>query len=180
MTPIAKPLISFVLLLFVAASARASDYGSAKGAVGFSGGGVIGTGLTYRLYLSRSFLQGTFFGRVTRQDDITDLMAGVSYGHVLSEITLVKVLPPTALVFVGGVDGRYSEFPHTEGVTSEDPGFEKSMRAGAGIALEIGNTFSPGLLVSVGTTYALAMEQLNGSWEWSLGPQMNLGLLYNW
>lgn len=169
-----------LLLLAACAQAQERDFGGATHAVGFSGGGVIGTGLTYRVYMSRSYLQGTFFGRVTHQDDIKDLMGGVSYGRVLSEITLVKALPPTALVFVSGVDGRYSEFEYADGVTNEDPGFEKSMRAGAGIALEIGNTFSPGLLFSIGTAYAFAMEQSGDNWKWNLGPQMNFGILYNW
>lgn len=171
-----------VMLLFVSASACAQDneFHHAQHAIGFSGGGVIGTGISYRTYLSRSYFQGAFFSRVNSLDNLADLMIGASYGRVLSEISIVKALPPTALIFVSGIDGRYSKNQFVDRVVSEETYTEKSFRTGAGVALDIGNPFTPGLLFSIGTTYALSMERVNGGWDWNIGPQVNIGLFYNW
>lgn len=143
----------------------------------------MGPGLTYRIYSSRSFFQGTFFARMTSRDDISDFMMGASYGRVLSDISIAKALPPTALVFVASINGLYSKDQYLARVSSEENGEngnEKSVHSGVGIALEIGNTFSPGLLFSLGTTYTLSMDRLDSHWEWNLGPQANVGMLYNW
>lgn len=176
---------AYVLLVFlflpIANPAYAQESsGSVKQAVGFSGGSAIGPGLTYRRYFSRSFIQGAFFTRVRSRGDVTDFLLGASYGRVLSEITIVKAMPPTALVLVAGINGVYSKDTYVSRVNSEENTDEKSLHTGVGIALEIGNTFSPGLLFSLGTTYTLSMDRQAGSWEWSLGPQVIAGLLYNW
>ena len=125
-------------------------------------------------------MQGAFFARANSRDDIDNLLVGISYGHILSEISIVKALPPTALVFITGIEGQYLKEQFVEGVIGDEYRNEKALRTGAGIALEIGNTFSPGLLFSIGTTYVLAMEQINGNWDWNLGPKLNVAMLYNW
>lgn len=175
-------LISFIFLLFLAESTHAqeSGFGGARHALGFSFGSTAGPGLTYRLYSSRSFFQGTFFARFTSREEIADFNVGASYGHILSKISIVKALPPTALVFVAGVNGVYSKDQYLDSVNSEEIGDENSVHTGVGIALEIGNTFSPGLLFSLGTTYTFSMDRLDSDWEWNLGPQINIGMLYNW
>lgn len=169
-----------LLLLLVPVQASGNDFGSARHALGFSGGSAMGPGLTYRYYSSRAFFQGAFFTRITSQDDMTDFMLSASYGRIISEISIVKALPPTALVFIASIDGRYSKDQYINSVNVGETDDEKSVHTGAGIALEIGNTFSPGLLFSLGTTYTLSIERQNGNWEWNLGPQVNVGLLYNW
>lgn len=174
--------ISFIFLLFMVESinARENGIGSANHAIGFSGGSAIGPGITYRIYSSRVFFQGTFFTRINSRGNVTDLNMGASYGRVLSEITIVKALPPTALVFVAGINGVYSKEQFSGSVSIANADDEKSVHTGAGIALEIGNTFSPGILFSLGTTYMLSMDRVDIGWEWNLGPQINVGLLYNW
>jgi len=173
------PLFIFLFLL-EPAQAKESGFGKARHAVGFSIGSTMGPGLTYRFYSSRSFYQGAFFARVTSRDDISDLMMSASYGRVLSNLSVVKALPPTALVFVTGIEGLYSKDQFSNRANNGDTGNEKSVHTGLGIALEIGNTFTPGLLFSLGTSYMLSVDRLNSSWEWNLGPQVNVGLLYNW
>ena len=175
-------LLSLTLFLLLAGSAQASEsrFSSAKHAVGFSVGSSMGPGLTYRIYSPSSFVQGVFFSRANSRDDITDFMLGASYGRIISEISIAQALPPTALVFVASFDGRYSKDQFDYSVNGDESGDEKAMHAGGGIALEIGNVFSPGLLFSLGTTYVLGIEQQSDNREWNLGPQINMGLLYNW
>lgn len=86
----------------------------------------------------------------------------------------------TTLILVTGIEGLYSKDQFIDGVNTEGSDNEKSVHTGAGIALEMGNTFSPGLLFSLGTSYMLSMEKVGGAWEWNLGPQVNSGLMYNW
>lgn len=182
MNKITLQLVHLIFLLLLVESSQASDneFGSAKQAVGFTVGSTVGPGLTYRIYFSHSFYQGAFFARANNQDDITDFTISASHGRVLSEISIVKALPPTALVFVTAIEGRYSNNRLIEGLNNDEPLNEKSVHTGMGIALEIGNTFSPGLLFSLGTTYALSVKKQYTDWQWSLGPQINAGLLYNW
>ena len=172
--------LALALLLAEAVKAQENPFGSAKHAVGFSAGGAMGAGLTYRVYSSGSFIQGSFFARANRREDINNFMIGASYGRKLSEISIVKALPPTALVFVAGLDGVYVKNQYDEDIVEQDSGNEKALHTGAGIALEIGNTFSPGLLFSIGTSYVLAIEQNDGKREWNLGPQVTVRMLYNW
>ena len=171
-----------MLLLFLADYTYAKDsrLGSARHALGFTGGSATGPGLTYRMYSFQSYYQGSFFARFNSRDDISDFIVGASYGRVLSEISIVKALPPTALVFVSSINGVYSKDQYLDSVSDGETGDEKSIHTGVGIALEMGNTFSPGLLFSLGTTYTLSFDRQDNNWEWNLGPQVNVGMLYNW
>lgn len=178
----ARFILSSIFFLLFAHHANAQDnaLGSAKHAVGFTGGGAVGSGISYRMYRERSFYQASFFIRANRREDLNNFVVGGSYGHILSEISIVKALPPTALVFVAGVQGLYSKAYPENDVSNQTLEVNKSFQTGAGIALEIGNTFSPGLLFTLGTTYVLSLENNDGESEWNLGPQLNIGMLYNW
>ncbi len=182
MNKIISQLIHLIFLLFLAESVLAQEntFGSARHAVGFAAGSTVGPGLIYRIYSPKSFYQGALFIRANSQDDISDFMISASHGRVLSEITVVKALPPTALVFTTVIEGRYSKSRLIEVGSNEQIHLEKSVHTGVGIALEIGNTFSPGLVFSIGTSYSLSVKKMNTDWEWSLGAQINIGLLYNW
>ena len=176
-------LSTIVILSFLCAGYAQADQsvlGSARHAVGFRAGSASGPGLTYRLYTPRSYYQGSFFARANRRNKLSDLILGVSWGHILSELSIVKALPPTALVFVTGIDGRFSNNEPVENSSTGQTIDEAAVNTGLGIALEIGNTFSPGLQFSVGTTYTLSIEKQTADWQWSLGPQVAFGLLYNW
>ena len=176
-----KLLVIFLLPLYLPLAAQAQDgeFASARHAVGF-GGGASGPGLIYRAYLPRSFIQGAFFARANRSDKLADLMLGATYGRILSELPVSKALPPTALVFVTELDARYSKGQFTDSIAAEVIDTQKSAHAGVGIALEFGNTFSPGMLVSFGITYALSVDERDSTLEWNLGPVVNVGLLFNW
>ncbi|MDH5546386.1 MAG: hypothetical protein OEZ43_12395 [Gammaproteobacteria bacterium] len=169
-----SPLIIASLLLLVSnVYAEDNSFGSAKHAFGVSAGTASGGGLTFRQYLSNGFLQGRFFSVANGYDKLTNLLLGASYGHVLSEISMVKALPPTALVLTIGADGHYTQ----DDIVGS--GFNK-FASGVGVALEIGNTFSPGLMFSIGMNYALVMDKDIGSWNWNLGPQLDVSMFYNW
>lgn len=174
-------VLLFLFTPYVLAEEGGQDgVGSARHALGFSAGSAAGPGISYRRYFSRSYLQGNIFTRIRQEEGLSDLFAGVSYGRILSEISTVKALPPTALVLVGGVDGRYSDNQTIDATESDTTASKKAIHTGLGIALDIGNAFSPGLMISLGTTYALSMENQNSDWQWRLGPQVIFGLFYNW
>lgn len=158
---------------------QASDYGKANQAIGFGGGSAQGPGITYRNYRALSFIQGQFFARDDSRDQLTDLMLGISYGKVISQITVVKAMAPTTLLFVSSADARFTKDRIIGGINSQ-PEEEKSLHIGAGVALDIGNTFSPGLVFSLGTNYVLALIQKEQKSEWNLAPHINVGILYNW
>ncbi len=173
-------ILVVVFLMSGSVCAEETEFPPARHAIGFGGGGVVGTGLTYRHYHENFYSQFAFFARITEQDNLSLLMGGVSLGRKLSELPVSKALPPTALVFFGGVSGNYSKKDIAEGNPDELRDIERSVQTGVGIALDIGNTFTPGLLFSIGTTYALSMEDTGDQWEWDLGPLVNFTILYNW
>ncbi len=172
------PLLCLFLLETVTAQETAFD--KASHSIGFIAGTTFGAGITYRSYAGPSYLQYSFFARTGSQESASRYMLGLSYGRVLSEIKIVKALPPTALVFVTGLDGLYNKEQSFDSNQKETFRTNKSAHAGVGIALEIGNNFTPGLLFSLATTYVLSLERIDGVSEWNLGPQIYFGLLYNW
>ena len=72
-----KPLAQLFLLLqfllpYGNAVAQDSSPYIAKHAVGFSAGGAVAAGITYRTYFPRSFIQGSFFARATSREAINN------------------------------------------------------------------------------------------------------------
>ncbi|MDH5728248.1 MAG: hypothetical protein OEZ58_04620 [Gammaproteobacteria bacterium] len=177
-------LVSYfpVALFLLALSAEAADnnYPASRYAVGFAGGSIVGTGLSLRRYSHSSYVQSSLFVRVNRQDGLANLLAGLSYGRMISEFSVNRALPPTAVVFLTGISGSYSGRQRASDAPTPESNSENIVSTGAGIALEIGNVFTPGLLFSIGTTYTLEMQQLASQWQWDLGPQMNFSMLFNW
>lgn len=179
---LSKRLFNSIILFFLLCPftlLQAAELDHASHAIGFAGGSAQGAGVTYRHYKTQSFYQGQFFLRDNSRNQLTDLMLGISYGKVVSKISVVKSMAPTTLLFVLGGDARYLKNRFVAGV-NELPGGERSVHIGAGVALDIGNTFLPGLVFSLGTNYVLALIRKDQQSEWNLAPHVNVGMLYNW
>lgn len=174
---ILQNLLFLFLLLSLSALVQANEQqtDNAKGAIGFGGSSAIGVAFNYRRYFDRQFIQGGMYLRGNSENMLNDANAGLSFGHVLSEMRVARFLAPTALVLVGAVDSRYVN-------QTSDPGGDYFVyHAGAGVALEIGNTFSPGLLFTLGITYSLNIEDYaRAETQWNIGPHMLFGTYYNW
>jgi hypothetical protein len=175
-------LFAFMCSLLVAQQAQASE--GLKHGIGFSGGYILGTGITYVHYLGSHMLQGSFIGDVDR--DKTDLKVGLSYARYLHRVDEPRSLLPVALKFIAGVDVRYQDgLVDTDVIVADEPviyleGKSYFFHTGAGLGIDIWNPGKPGLVFSVIVTYALSLEEVNQQREWELSPLPAAGILYSW
>lgn len=166
----------------LAPHAHASE--SLKHGLGFSGGYILGTGITYVHYLGPHMLQASFIGDVNRDD--TDYRVGLSYARYLHRVDEPRSLLPVALKFIAGVDVRYQEgFVETDVIIPNEPILYQKDKAyfyhtGIGLGFDIGNPGKPGLVFSVMVSYALSLEEVNQKREWEVSPLPAVGILYSW
>ncbi len=155
-----------------------------KHGLGFSGGYVLGTGLTYVHYLGPHSLQVSFIGDV--DDYQTDLKLGLSYGRYLHHVSQPRSLFPVALKFIAGLDIRYqgnqveTDIIPADGPINNDNYNSYFYHLGAGLGIDMGNPGKPGLTASLILTYALSLEEVNQRREWEFGPLPAGGIVYNW
>lgn len=180
-------LLTVFVLIFALHLLRAPQAVAAEGlthGVGFSGGYVLGTGLTYVHYLGSHMLQGSFIGDVNH--DKTDLKVGLSYARYVHRVDEPRSLLPVALKFIGGVDIHYQDgFVDTDVIVVDDPvlyqeGESYFFHTGAGLGIDIGSPGKPGLVLSLILTYGLSFEEVNRKREWEVSPLPALGILYSW
>lgn len=175
-------VISFTCSLPVGPQARASE--GLKHGIGFSGGYILGTGITYVHYLGPHMLQGSFIGNVDRNK--TDYKVGLSYARYLHRIDEPRSLLPVALKFIAGVDAHYQNgFVDIDVIIPNGPvAYQEAktyfFHTGAGLGFDIGNPGKPGLVFSAMVAYALSLEEVNQKREWEVSPLPAVGILYSW
>ncbi|MDX1811293.1 MAG: hypothetical protein R3240_05055 [Gammaproteobacteria bacterium] len=178
-------LVFFLALTFHQALAQDShtDTGVKHG-LGFSGGYILGTGLTYVHYLGPHMIQASFIGDVDQNK--TDYKAGLSYARYLHHVTEPRSMLPVALKFVIGMDVHYqdgyvnSDVIVYDNIVTDNEYATYFFHAGAGLGIDIGNPAKPGLVLSLLITYALSLEEVNKTREWEISPLPAIGILYNW
>lgn len=155
-----------------------------KHGIGFSGGYILGTGLTYVRYLGPHILQGSFIGDVDQYK--TDFRIGLSYARYIHQVKEPRSLLPVALKFIAGLDIHYQEgVVDSDVIVYDDALLTENQDAyffhtGVGLGVDIGNVGKPGLVLSLILTYTLSLEEVNNKREWELSPLPAAGILYNW
>lgn len=155
-----------------------------KHGIGFSGGYILGTGLTYVHYLGSHMLQASFIGDVDQYK--TDLKVGLSYARYIHHVSAPRSLLPVALKFIVGMDVHYQDGPvNSDVIVYDEPIFFEDYKTyffhtGAGLGIDIGSPGKPGLVGSLIVTYALSVEEVNKKWEWEISPLPAVGILYSW
>lgn len=163
---------------------EAQSHQPLKHGIGFSGGYVLGTGLTYVRYMGPHMLQVSFIGDVDQ--DNKDLQAGFSYARYIHRVNEPRSLLPVALKFIVGMDVRYQDgFVDSDIIVFDEPVTIEDDSAyfyhlGAGLGIDIGNPGKPGLVLSLIVSYALSLEEVNKNREWELSPLPAIGVLYSW
>lgn len=152
--------------------------------LGFSGGFILGTGLTYVHYLGPHMLQVSFIGDVDEYK--TDFKTGFSYARYIHHVNAPRSLLPVALKFIAGVDIHYQDGLIETDVINNDEfiNIEEDktyfFHTGAGLGIDIGNPGKPGLVGSLILTYALSLEEVNKKREWEISILPAAGILYSW
>lgn len=179
-----------VILLFVvsifseAAAQEVSSSGSVKHALGYSGGYVQGSGLTYMRYFGSHIVQATFNPDVSGNNK--DMQAGLSYARYLHQIHQPRSMLPVGLKLVAGFDVRYQDgYIDSDIIAFQDQIVNREndvyfFHSGAGLAIDIGNPTQPGLVLSLILSYALSLEELNRDKQWEISPLPGISFFYNW
>lgn len=187
-----KKTFQLVLFLFIGSLCAASNLFAEelheterlKHGIGFSGGYILGTGLTYVHYLGPHMLQASFIGDV--DDYKTDFKLGLSYARYIHYVRKPKSLFPVALKFIAGADIRYQDgLVDSDVIVFDDQMLYEEDRSyfyhiGAGLGVDMGNVGKPGLVFSLILTYALSLEEVNNKREWEFSPLPAIGILYSW
>ena len=182
--------ISMVLLLAMicVSFANAKDvetHKAASQAVGFSGGWVTGSGVTYRHYFGDHFLQGTFFGVVSDNGNNTYVNTAFSAGTYLHKLKASGIIPPLGLKVMGGADvvleNRFEESVSVNGGSKTTRTIhENKSYFGGGVGLDIGNPGRAGLSLWIAANYVFAYDGITSpTFEW-FGSRPAAGILYGW
>ena len=184
--------ISLVLLLAMAsaslamANAKESETPKAASqAVGFSGGWITGSGITYRRYFGDHFLQGTFFGIISDSANNAYVNTAFSAGTYLHKLKAFGIMPPLGLKIMAGADlvveRRVEEGASTDGSSaiSRTSRYNKSYYGG-GVGLDVGNPGHAGLSLWIAVNYVFAYDGITSpTFEW-FGARPAAGILYGW
>lgn len=158
---------------------------AASQAVGFSGGWITGSGVTYRRYFGDHFLQGTFFGVTSDSANNTYVNTAFSAGTYLHKLKASGIIPPLGLKIMAGADlvveRRAEESAATDGGSqvSRTRRYSNSYYGG-GVGLDIGNPGRAGLSLWIAVNYVVAYDGITSpTFEW-FGARPAAGILYGW
>ena len=158
---------------------------AATHAVGFSGGWITGSGVTYRRYFGDHFLQGTFFGVISDSANNAYVNTAFSAGTYLHKLKAFGIMPPLGLKIMAGADlvveRRHEKSFSTDGggTTTRTSRYDKSYYGG-GVGLDVGNPGRAGLSLWIAVNYVFAYDGITSpTFKW-FGARPAAGILYGW
>lgn len=189
-----KLAAGFSLALYLSASiamaqtSPSTETRKANHALGASVGWIVGTGLSFRHYMSDQYFQTSVFASAEQlNDDIASnddvyIDLAFSYGRYL-HVDLTHKWVPIGLKWLAGAEWIYEENPNcdydpaTQGCIANSR-TDRTVHVGTGVGIDIGRVQSQGLIMSLDLSFIATFEE--GKFEGVHAPWPAFSVLYNW
>ena len=171
-----------------AQSSPSAETNIANHALGASVGWIVGTGLSYRHYVSDQYFQTSVFAAAEQlNDDIASnddvyVDLAFSYGRYL-HVDLTHKWVPIGLKWLAGAEWIYEESPNcdydpaTQGCIANSR-TDRTVHIGTGVGIDVGRVRSQGLIMSLDLSFIATFEE--GKFEGVHAPWPAFSVLYNW